>query len=117
MIDISDAPILNFAQHDDDPSSLIAKKMLQGYTLIDSICNRPTCSGSIPLLRDKTGQLHCVHCDSDRVVKGDHIKKTVPVVVSDKRLDDSSFDDADDEVAYSEYMKSRLTGKHHHHHH
>ena len=114
LIDISNAPILNFAQHDDDPSNLIAKKMLQGYTLIDTICSRSTCSGNIPLLRDKTGQLHCVFCDAVNEGKGDRVKKSSPVLETgtwvDKRLDDSSFDDADDEAAYSEYMKTRLTG-------
>jgi uncharacterized Zn finger protein (UPF0148 family) len=103
LIDISSAPILNFSQQDKDPSSLIAKKMLQGYTLIDSICSNASCSGSIPLLRDKDGLLFCVSCD-DVKEQSARSKKASTVMV-----DDSSFDDADDEVAYSEYMKARLT--------
>jgi uncharacterized Zn finger protein (UPF0148 family) len=105
LIDISSAPILNFSQQDKDPSSLIAKKMLQGYTLIDSICSNASCSGSIPLLRDKDGLLFCVLCDDVVVKEQSPRSKKVSTVV----VDDSSFDDADDEVAYSEYMKARLT--------
>lgn len=118
LIDISNAPILKHALQDDDPSNLISKKMLQGYTLIDSICGNPSCSGNIPLLRDKNGKLFCVLCDDDNT-----IKPNKPIINNEEKIivdkigrtssDDyssNSFDDADDEIAYSEYMKSRLKG-------
>jgi hypothetical protein len=66
LIDLSNAPILKHALQEDDPSNLISKKMLQGYTLIDSICGNPSCSGNIPLLRDKNGKLFCVLCDDNK---------------------------------------------------
>ena len=111
LIDISNAPILKHALQDDDPSNLISKKMLQGYTLIDAICDNASCSGSIPLLRDKNGKLFCVVCD-DNTNKPKEQKMDIDKVRRTSSDDDSSnsFDDADDEVAYSEYTKRRLAG-------
>jgi len=111
LIDLSNAPILKHALQEDDPSNLISKKMLQGYTLIDSICGNPSCSGNIPLLRDKNGKLFCVLCD-DNKSNSKQIEEKMNIDIGRTSSDDSSnsFDDADDEIAYSEYMKRRLAG-------
>ena len=50
-----DAPILNFAKS--DPSQKISQKLMKGWALLDKCCPLPSCSGNIPLLRDKEGKV------------------------------------------------------------
>ncbi|KAI9598888.1 hypothetical protein BDF19DRAFT_429425 [Syncephalis fuscata] len=45
----------------DDISRLLGEKMLQGWTLMEMACSMDGCVG-VPLMKDTSGQLHCVSC-------------------------------------------------------
>ena len=41
----------------DDTSLLISAKLLQGWALLDAACYSPACNGSVPLMRNRRGQV------------------------------------------------------------
>eukprot|EP00002_Diphylleia_rotans_P016223 TRINITY_DN3154_c0_g1_i3.p1 TRINITY_DN3154_c0_g1~~TRINITY_DN3154_c0_g1_i3.p1 ORF type:complete len:170 (+),score=33.28 TRINITY_DN3154_c0_g1_i3:133-642(+) len=43
-------------------SAAIAKKLLEGWTLLNDCCPKPDCT--VPLVRNRNGQLFCVSCNN-----------------------------------------------------
>lgn len=55
--DISNAPLLPKREEAVDSSTLIAKRLLQGWALLDKLCYSDSCHGSVPLMRDHSGKV------------------------------------------------------------
>jgi len=65
--DMSDAPILDFSRtaREQDSSSRIAARLVQGWALLNEVCEAAGCDrsqGAVPLMRDGQGVKHCVDC-------------------------------------------------------
>ena len=45
---------------DSDPSEALAAKLLLGWAMLDETCSYEDCSGNVPLMRDKRGQVDCI---------------------------------------------------------
>ena len=61
-MDLSAAPMLPREDVDDnDPSEALAAKLLQGWAMLDEVCSYEDCSGNVPLMRDKRGQVDCIY--------------------------------------------------------
>jgi uncharacterized Zn finger protein (UPF0148 family) len=52
------------AVDESDPSLIMSKKLLQGWAMLDKVCDSISCNGNVPLMRDKSGQIQCVVCGS-----------------------------------------------------
>ncbi|KAI8051303.1 hypothetical protein BDF22DRAFT_744917 [Syncephalis plumigaleata] len=55
------SPISTRRARQDDVSRLLGEKMLQGWTLMESVCESNSCVG-VPLMKDLQGRLYCVAC-------------------------------------------------------
>eukprot|EP00164_Ancoracysta_twista_P012921 GFYU01020440.1.p1 GENE.GFYU01020440.1~~GFYU01020440.1.p1 ORF type:complete len:333 (+),score=94.56 GFYU01020440.1:158-1156(+) len=64
----------------DSSSALIAQKLLQGWTLLNDYCPNPDCS--VPLVRNKEGQMSCVSC-GNRVIKEEDFDPSRHKVIGD----------------------------------
>jgi uncharacterized Zn finger protein (UPF0148 family) len=50
----------------DQVSKLLAEKMLCGWAMLGSYCEKDFCSEvGVPMMRDRQGELHCVLCDAN----------------------------------------------------
>jgi hypothetical protein len=68
LIDLSDAPILNFNTESEgekggvvDVSAKLSQRLMQGWAIMDDVCTDTLCTGNVPLMRDRSGQV--VQCD------------------------------------------------------
>lgn len=100
---LDDAPILNFGRQkeEDDPSSKIGTKLLAGWALLDSVCDKDSCSAkaAVPLVRDKQGREMCVVCGYVDEEEATTMIKKLPtkVTTAHKSSRNDSYDDIDDD--------------------
>lgn len=65
LFDLSSAPVLpKEGPYENDPSEALAAKLLMGWAMLDETCTLEGCSGSVPLMRDKKGQVEVPSFDS-----------------------------------------------------
>lgn len=59
LVDLSQAPFLEDEDEAprEDVTRLISSKLLLGWAMLDETCGNPDCSGSVPIMRDKQGQV------------------------------------------------------------
>lgn len=70
LVDLSLAPFLpvDETEPERDVSAIIGSKLLQGWAMLDETCSSASCSGGVPLMRDKKGQVRCMHARAHAVV-------------------------------------------------
>ena len=98
---------------DNGPSSILAQKLLLGWSMLEQVCNSEQCKGHVPLMRDRKGTTKCVICEVDDapVKKATAAASTTPssetLIGNRKKL--TSNDDLDDDAdnVVQQYMKQR----------
>jgi len=50
---------------DQGPSAMLAKRLVQGWAMLDEVCTSTTCKGHVPLMRDRSGKKMCVVCEGN----------------------------------------------------
>jgi uncharacterized Zn finger protein (UPF0148 family) len=121
--DVNDAPTLSFAMsgRDGDASSKIANKLLLGWAMLDEVCDNQDCDCNAPLMRDKTGETHCVGCGPvnpalDRPVTMSGSNEATPPSSAQRGASNRDtvhdtgdlLDDEEDEEVFRQYAKKRF---------
>ena len=99
---------------DNGPSSVLAQKLLLGWSMLDKVCNSEQCKGHVPLMRDRKGITKCVICEGDDVpVKKTSSTTTTATPSSQtsignrKRLNSNEDIDDDEDDVVKQYMNQR----------